>query len=44
MGTSRAMRTNLRSERGAVGWLLVGVVIGVIFILWLFVQLLQAIF
>jgi len=36
------MRWNIGSEQGAVGWLLVGIVIGVVLVIWLIVQIFQA--
>jgi hypothetical protein len=33
-----------RSDTGAVGWLLVGVVVGVVLVIWLIVNLFQAVF
>ena len=38
------MRVNLTSERGAVGWLLLGVVLGAVLVIWLIVQVFQALF
>jgi hypothetical protein len=38
------MHVDWRSERGAIGWLLVGIVVGVILVLWLIVQGFQLIF
>jgi hypothetical protein len=31
-------------ERGAVGWLMIGIVLGAILVIWLIVQLIQGIF
>ena len=38
------MRANPSSEEGAVGWLLLGIVIGAVLVIWLIVQILQALF
>jgi hypothetical protein len=38
------MRANLASERGAVGWLLLGIVLGAVLVIWLIVQIFQALF
>jgi hypothetical protein len=38
------MRENHSSERGAVGWLILGVVLGAVLVIWVIVQLFQAIF
>ena len=38
------MREKLTSERGAVGWLLLGIVLGVVLVIWVIVQLFDAIF
>jgi hypothetical protein len=38
------MNLNWRSERGAIGWLLIGIVIGVILVIWLIVQGFELIF
>jgi hypothetical protein len=35
---------NISSENGAIGWLLVGVVLGVALVIFVIVQLIQAIF
>ena len=32
------------SERGAVGWLILGIVLGAVLVIWVIVQLFQAIF
>lgn len=38
------LELSVKDERGIVGWLLVLIILGVIFALWLIVQALQAIF
>ena len=38
------MDARLTSERGAVGWLLVGILVGVLLVLWLIVQVFDLIF
>lgn len=45
-GTHQAQGTRavLNDERGIVGWLLVLIILGVIFAIWIVVQALQAIF
>ena len=38
------MRAKLGSGRGAVGWLLLGIVLGAVLVIWLIVQIFQALF
>ena len=38
------MLERILSERGAVGWLFLGIVLGVILVIWIIVQLFQAVF
>ncbi len=38
------LRRGLAQEDGVVGWLVILIILGVIFVIWLVVQLLQAIF
>ncbi len=44
--TDRAGSSLLRgpeSERGAAGWFIVGIIVGVVLVIWLIVQLFQAV-
>lgn len=38
------MRFDFRREEGAIGWLIVGILIGIAFVIWLIVQGFQLIF
>jgi len=42
--TRGVLETSINDERGIVGWLLVLIILGAIFAIWLIIQLLQAIF